>query len=201
MDICQPYFVDSNDTQTTYENEVDINEVNETAVNMNEKMTEHRIDLPYCLKDKLLTKYYKQKFSNEVMIELQDNYYQPIPYLDMGYIVRYSKNNGNILYGNELYQCVQNYLEFLYGYKDYTEEFTQIIISIKNMYINSGYIPDFMYSAVLDDYHYPGGHSGGSFSVCARTLYLLIKNNDDCLLSKQDKLTKWRKYCITNRFI
>ena len=68
------------------------------------------------------------------------------------------------------------------------------------MFINSEYIPDFMYSESLDDYHYPGGHSGGSFSICVRTLYLLIKINENCLLSKQDKLAKWRKYCITNRF-
>lgn len=200
MDNFQSYFVDSNDTQTTYETEVNETVVDKTVVNMNDEMTKYSIVLPYCLKDKLLTKYYKQKFSNEVMKELRDNYYTPIPYLDMSYIVRYSVNSG-VLYGNDLYQCVQNYLEFLYGYKDYTEEFTQIITSIKNMYTNSRFIPDFMYSEVLDDYHYPGGHSGGSFSVCARTLYLLININDDCLLSKKDKLTKWRKYCITNRFI
>ena len=46
-------------------------------------MNEHKIVLPYCLKDKLLTKYYKQKFSNEVMKELRIFYYTPIPYLQI----------------------------------------------------------------------------------------------------------------------
>tara|TARA_B100000242_G_C42945610_1_gene438543 strand:- start:342 stop:956 length:615 start_codon:yes stop_codon:yes gene_type:complete len=197
------YFTDSNKTQTTNEtlNETIVTEtgVNKILVNINEKMNEYKIVLPYCLKEKLLTKYYKLKFSNEVMKELKDNYYSPIPYLDMGYVVRYCPDDRNILFGNELYQCVQNYFEFLYGYKDYTEEFTKIISSIKNMYLRSDFLPIFMYESVLDDYHYPGGHSGGSFSICARTLYHLIKINTK-KISKKDKIASWIKYCVINRF-
>jgi len=183
MSIISQYFVVSNDIKTTYP--------------LND---ENKIVLPTILKEKVLKKYYKTKFSDEVMKELHDNYYTPIPYLDMGYIVRYCSDIGYILYGNILYQYVQNYLEFLYGYKDYTDGFTEIMISIKNTFKHSSSLPLFKYYEVMDDYRYPGGHSGGSFSVCIGTLYRLISINDNKKLSKKDKLANWYKYCVNNKF-
>ena len=182
MSISSQYFVVSNDTKPTY------------PLN-----NENKIVLPVCLQEKLLKKYYKTKFSNEVMKELRDNYYTPIPYLDMGYIVRYSPNANNIIYDNQLYQCVQNYLEFLYGYKDYTDEFTDIITSIKKTFKHSSSLPLFKYYELMDDYRYPGGHSGGSFSVCIGTLYRLIHINNN-KISKKDKLINWHNFCVTNKF-
>ena len=109
------------------------------------------------------------------------------------------EKGSNILYGNELYQYVQNYLEFLYGYKDYTDEFTDIITSIKKTFTHSSGLPLFKYYELMDDYRYPGGHSGGSFSVCLGTLYRLIYINDN-KISKKDKLSNWHKYCVNNKF-
>lgn len=154
--------------------------------------------LPYTLKEKVLTKYYKNKFSFEVLNELKDHYYSYIPYLDMGYIARYYPDVERILYSNALYQYVQNYLEFLYGYKDFTNEFNNIIKSIKNTFTHSTSIPLFMYYELMDDYRFPGDHSGGSFSVCLGTLYRLIKINAS-QMSKKEKLQSWREFCIINR--
>ena len=154
--------------------------------------------LPYTLKEKVLTKYYKNKFSFEVLNELKEYYYSYIPYLDMGYVARYYLDIERILYSNALYQYVQNYLEFLYGYKDFTNEFTDIIKSIKNTFTHASSIPLFMYYEIMDDYRFPGDHSGGSFSVCLGTLHRLIKINTSSM-TKKEKIQHWREFCIINR--
>ena len=154
--------------------------------------------LPYTLKEKVLTKYYKNKFSFEVLNQLKEYYYSYIPYLDMGYVARYYPDVERILYSNALYQYVENYLEFLYGYKDFTNEFADIIKSIKNTFTHSTSIPLFMYYELMDDYRFPGEHSGGSFSVCLGTLYRLIKINAS-QMNKKEKLRSWREFCIINR--
>jgi hypothetical protein len=164
-----------------------------------DRQTKKVIVLPNCLKEKILSHNYKTKFSNEVMKELRDNYYTPIPYLDMGYVVRHCSDTGNMLYGNILYQYVQNYLNFLYGYKDYTDEFTEIIVSIKNTYKSVYSSSPFKYEELMDDYRYPGSHSGGSFAICRTTLYYLIDINTK-KISKKDKLSEWNKFCVINKF-
>ena len=116
----------------------------------------------------------------------------------MGYVARYYPDIERILYSNALYQYVQNYLEYLYGYKDFTNEFADIINSIKNTFNHSTSIPLFMYYELMDDYRFPGEHSGGSFSVCLGTLYRLIKINAS-QMSKKEKLQSWREFCIINR--
>lgn len=154
--------------------------------------------LPLQLKERVFTIYFKNKFSSEVLNELLTDYSSDIPYLDMGYVARYCPDIERILYGNGLYQYVQNYLEFLYGYKDFTNEFTDIIKSIKQTFSHSSSIPLFRYYEIMDDYHFPGGHSGGSFSVCLGTLHRLIKINTSHM-SKKEKLQSWREFCIINR--
>ncbi len=113
-------------------------------------------------------------------------------------MARYCPNVGRVLYGNGLFQYVQNYLEFLYGYKDFTEEYPEIINSIKKSATNSSGIPLFMYNEIMDDYHLPGGHSGGSFSLCLASLHHLIKINTSHK-SKKVKVQSWREFCIINR--
>lgn len=50
----------------------------------------------------------------------------------------------------------------------------------------------------MDDYHLPGGHSGGSFSLCLASLHHLIKINTSHK-SKKVKVQSWREFCIINR--
>lgn len=154
--------------------------------------------LPHQLKERVFTMYYKNKFSYEVLNQLKEYYHSDIPYLDMGYVARYCSDIGSTLYGNRLYQYVQNYLDFLYGYKDFTEEYPEIIKSIKSTFTRSCGIPVFTYYELMDDYRYPGVHSGGSFAVCISALHRLIKINTGNI-SKKEKIQSWKKFCIVNR--
>ena len=172
----------------------------------NNKKTKRQIKLPYHIENKVYKQYYKSVFSNEVLDELKEYYCSSYPYMDMGYIARYCQSNSNRLYGNSLFQYVQNYLEFLYGYKDFTDEFDEILISIKNMF-DDRYLPTIKYMEKLDDYHYPGGHSGGSMSVCLNSLYRLIKTHHfveefigeekvtRCRMNMKYKRALWKQYC------